>query len=64
MASNGLFTTKVTPSKSSFSRVRANREYLISQYVAGELNTYTSFTPFSVLADTYMPDYQKGPDGQ
>ena len=59
MASNGLFTTKVTPSKSSFSRARANREYLISQYVAGELNTYTSFTPFSVLADTYMPDYKK-----
>lgn len=40
-------------SNSMFSKVRANREYLLSQYTADELNTYLSFSSFKLFNDGY-----------
>ena len=48
MATNKLFLTNATLNDASssnnrlVSKVRVNREYLISQEIAGELNTYVS----------------------
>lgn len=39
------------------SKMRINREYLLSEYTASELNTYTSFTPFSTFNDLFGPAY-------
>lgn len=38
------------------SKVRTNREYLLSSYVADELNTYRTWNPFPVLNDAYLVD--------
>lgn len=35
------------------SRVRLNREYLISKEISGELNTYISFDPFATFNDLF-----------
>ena len=35
------------------SKIRANREYLLSQYTAAELNTYVNFEPFKTFNDLY-----------
>lgn len=59
MASNKLFTSKVTSNNSSISKMKVNREYLISQDVAQELNTYASFSPFNMFAEIYSPEYEK-----
>lgn len=42
------------------SKVRLNREYLISQNVADELNTYRTWDPFPVLNDAYEFEYKNG----
>lgn len=47
---------------SSFSRVRANREYLISDEVATDLNTYVGFEKFAIWNDTYARQYNKKDD--
>lgn len=41
------------------SKVRANREYLLSAYVADELNTYRQWGAFPVLNDAYEFKYDK-----
>ena len=42
------------------SKVRLNREYLISQNIADELNTYRTWDPFPVLNDAYKFEYKDG----
>lgn len=39
------------------SKMRVNREYLLSNYVADELNTYRTWDPFPVLNDLYQSKY-------
>lgn len=54
---------------SMVSKSKVNREYLISNYVADELNTYRTFTPFATFNDLYAPEYddkgnEKNPDAK
>lgn len=61
---NKLFIDKTltsmdNPGASLLSKVRTNREYLISQYVAQELNTYVSFDPFPTFNDLFAPEYDE-----
>lgn len=54
---NKLFVTEYINDKNNLvSKVRTNREYLLSQKTADELNTYLSFNGFPVFTDTYIPD--------
>lgn len=63
---NKLFKNNTTlnnseiPGKSMVSKVKVNREYLISQEIAGELNTYVSFDPFPTFNDLFAPEYKNG----
>lgn len=41
------------------SMVRENREYLLSQEVADELNTYRTFDPFPTFNDLFAPTYDE-----
>ena len=41
------------------SKMRTNREYLLSTYVANELNTYRTWHPFPVLNDLYQVRYDE-----
>lgn len=51
---NKLFEiNKSLINSSMVSKVRTNREYLISRHGAEELNTYVSFTPFATFSDSY-----------
>jgi hypothetical protein len=65
MATNKLFETQVTlnnidtAGSTLTSRVRVNREYLISDRVAGELNTYVSFDPFPTFNDLFATEYDE-----
>lgn len=65
MATNKLFLTNATlnnvgsSNNRLVSKVRVNREYLISQEIAGELNTYVSFDPFPTFNDLFAPEYDK-----
>lgn len=47
-----------TVGNSMVSKVRVNREYLISRQIAEELNTYVSFDPFPTFNDLFTPEYQ------
>lgn len=39
------------------SKIRVNREYLISKEIADELNTYRTFDPFPTFNDLFAPEY-------
>ena len=56
-AANLTLTNPETPGISMVSKVRTNREYLISRQVADELNTYVSFEPFQTFNDLFAPEY-------
>lgn len=43
---------------SMVSKIRVNRDYLLSKYTAEELNTYTSFEPFRVFNDAFPANDQ------
>lgn len=66
MVTNKLFLNNTTlnsvysPGNNVVSKVRVNREYLISQKVAEELNTYVSFDPFPTFNDLFAPTYKDG----
>ena len=58
MATNKLFEKSEFLQKNDLvSRVRVNREYLISKHTADDLNTYMSFTPFATFNDLFAPEY-------
>ena len=58
--SDKLFISQESLNKQTMvSKVRANREYLISKYTAEELNTYVSFSPFKTFNDAYESKYDK-----
>jgi hypothetical protein len=51
---NKLFVAGYSTDKNNLvSKVRINREYLLSKKTASELNTYLSFTGFPVFTDTF-----------
>ena len=62
---NKLFSENVTLNNinasggSMVSKVRVNREYLISNETADELNTYRTFDPFPTFNDLFAPEYDK-----
>ena len=59
---NKLFTKDATLKSTGtatpyhVSKIRLNREYLLSKHTAEELNTYFSFEPFPVFNDGYTAD--------
>lgn len=65
MATNKLFEKGATldtisvrvPGSHAVSKVRVNREYLISRHIAEEMNTYVSFDPFPTFNDLFAPEY-------
>lgn len=58
MATNKLFEKSDFLAKNDLvSKVRINREYLISKSVASDLNTYMSFTPFATFNDLFASKY-------
>lgn len=57
--SNKLFTKSIERGRSRSSKIRKQRDYLISNEIASELNTYVSFQPFTVFNDIYAPEYKK-----
>ena len=65
MENNKIFEVKATLnnadkiSNSMVSKVRVNREYLISKEIAEELNTYVSFSPFPTFNDYFAPKYDE-----
>ena len=62
---NKLFSENVTLNNintsggSMVSKVRVNREYLISNETADELYTYRTFDPFPTFNDLFAPEYDK-----
>lgn len=54
---NKLFTGGIIPKTTTVSKVKLNREYLISQTVAEDLNTYNYFGIFKSYNDLYQTDY-------
>lgn len=54
-----IFVESVIPNSSPVSRVRRTRDYLLTQYVADELNTYRTWTPFQAWNDAYATKYNK-----
>lgn len=60
MASQNIFIGSKIQKNSQVSRVRKNREYLISQTVAEDLNTYNNFGIFKSFNDLYEIDEKTG----
>lgn len=58
---NKLFSTNNENAMrgSMVSKVRVNREYLISRETADELNTYRTFSPFPTFNDLFAPEYDE-----
>lgn len=57
-AQNKLFTSFDSIVGSQMvSKVKINREYLLSQQNAAEMNTYLSFSPFATFNDLFKPEY-------
>ena len=62
--SNKLFISDSTSKNQSMvSKFRVNREYLISNEIANELNTYTSFEPFTTFNDLHGDGSKTGTPG-
>ena len=63
MENNKIFEAKATLNNvdkignAMVSKVRVNREYLISKEIAEEMNTYISFNPFPTFNDYFAPKY-------
>lgn len=55
---NGSLTNQIMVSK-----VRANREYLLSKTIASELNTYANFGVFATFNDAFDPEYDVSKEG-
>ena len=58
--SNKLFAASIRSNivnNNMVSKVRHNREYLISENTAAELNTYVSFQPFPTFNDLFPAEY-------
>lgn len=55
---NKLFTSNTIPENHQVSRVRNNREYLITPQTAHELNTYMNFGIFKSFNDVYSAVYK------
>ena len=61
--SNKLFGSKPEFNKNPMvSKVRVNREYLISSKTADEFNTYKKFGPFPTFNDLFAPEYKDKQD--
>lgn len=56
--SNKLFISSNVLKNQSVSKVKYNREYLISNEIADELNMYNTFGIFSSFNDVYEPKYK------
>lgn len=57
-----LFNNEINRDTKLSSKVKYNREYLISKDVAGELNTYMSFEPFATFNEVFAPEYETSGD--
>ena len=54
-----IYSKSHIPDSNHVSKVRYNREYLLSKETATELNTYLNFSPFTTFNDLYAPQYEK-----
>lgn len=59
--SNKLFATSKVIRNQSVSKVKYNREYLISNNISDELNAYKKFGVFPSFNDIYQSDYSADP---
>ena len=58
---NKLFTNNTIPENNQVSKIRYNREYLLSQNTAYDLNTYINFGSFTSFNDVFADEFeQKG----
>ena len=57
-----LFNNEINRDAKLSSKVKYNREYLISKDVAEELNTYMSFEPFATFNEVFAPEYESSGD--
>lgn len=51
------FATELIPRNNQISKIKQNREYLINNYIAGELNTYLNSGIFKTFNDVYAAEY-------
>lgn len=56
---NKIFSATIIPDNSHVSKIRYNREYLLSQNTAAEFNTYLNFGVFKTFNDVYAKQYDK-----
>lgn len=54
-----LFTNNTIPENNYVSKVRTNREYLLSKQTAYDLNTYINFGAFASFNDVFKESYTK-----
>lgn len=54
---NKIYSGEAKFNSSIVSKVRTNREYLLSSYVADELNTYRTWEAFPIINDAYKAKY-------
>lgn len=55
---NKMFISKTTLNNNKMvSKLKTNRDYLISRRTASDLNTYVSFSPFKVFNDGFQPNF-------
>lgn len=56
---NKLFTSNTIPESGQVSKIRANREYLLTEATGYDLNTYLNFGSFSSFNDVFKEYYEK-----
>lgn len=54
---NKLFSTNTIPENNQVSKIRTNREYMLSKNTAYELNTYINFGAFASFNDVFAESY-------
>lgn len=61
MEYNKLYSKQKITKNKNVSKIRYNREYLISNSVENEFNTYLSFAPFRTFNDLFNDKFKKDP---
>ena len=60
---NKLFTSNTIPESGQVSKIRSNREYLLTESTEYDLNTYLNFGTFSSFNDVFKEYYTKDKNG-
>jgi hypothetical protein len=60
---NKIFSNGSISTSKNVQKVRYNREYLLSEKVGNELNTYRTFGVFPTFSDSVKPEYKQNDNG-